>query len=662
MHIFDLLKSKPEQEANLLRLGVNKLGDSDKKVASRVSYLLLQVQQAHPAMKNVIVNSISELLFRPGSDYHSRYYSIITLNQTIIAHKEIDVANTLMKTYLTLFERLLAEWNNEKPVPEAEVKKVKKPRWKNKGNKGKHGGERVMAKTSETVKEEETNKLTSAILTGMNRAYPFSELPEELLLSHINTLYRVTHSANFNTSVQALILLFQISKKDQGLSDRFYKTLYESLLDPRLSVSSKLRLYLNLLFKAIKQDVNIERVKAFAKRLVQIADHWLNIGVVAGVLYLLIELSKSTPRLREVIFNTSEAKKLGNGEEKAEEVYDGKKRDPIFANAGNTKLWELLPLLNHFHPTVELYANSLVGKPQVGENGKPLKLGQPDMTLHGLSHFLDRFVYRNPKQKTTTHGSSIMQPLAGSDATGLVIGADRSRNMKPINVNDWANMKIDNVDVGERFFYNYFMAKSKRDGAASKKKDTPKTGDFDENGLNEDAVWKALVSSKPDVEADDDDDLNMSDFSDFDEDEEDEDEVDLEDDEEEAVASKGKPAVADDESDDDMGLDDEEGLLDSDEEISLGGDASDSEDGDDVDADDDAALEAMFEKELEKAGNKRALDSDEEEEEASDAAEESEEKPANKKSKKQKLKDLPVFASADDYAQFLGSSDDEDYS
>ena len=67
-------------------------------------------------------------------------------------------------------------------------------------------------------------------------------------------------------------------------------------------------------------------------------------------------------------------------------------------------------------------------------------------------------------------------------------------------------------------------------------------------------------------------------------------------------------------------------------------------------------------KELEKAGNKRALDSDEEEEEASDAAEESEEKPANKKSKKQKLKDLPVFASADDYAQFLGSSDDEDYS
>lgn len=647
MHIFDLLKTKPEQEANLLRLGVNKLGDSDKKVASRVSYLLLQVQQAHPAMKNIIITSISDLLFRPGSDYHSRYYSVITLNQTIIAHKEIDVANSLMRTYLSLFERLLAEWNNEKPVPEAEVKKVKKPRWKNKGNKGKHGGERVMAKTSEAVKEEETNKLTSAILTGMNRAFPFSELPEDLLLSHINTLYRVTHSANFNTSVQALILLFQISKKDQGLSDRFYKTLYESLLDPRLSVSSKLRLYLNLLFKAIKQDVNIERVKAFAKRLVQISDHWLNVGVVAGVLYLLVELSKSTPRLRELIFNVSEAKKLETKEKKAEDVYDGKKRDPIFANAGNTKLWELIPMLHHFHPTIELYANSLVGKPQIGENGKPVKLGQPDLSLHGLSHFLDRFVYRNPKQKTVVHGSSIMQPLAGSDSTGLVLGADRSRSMKPVNISDWANMKIENVDVGERFFYNYFVAKSKRDGG-SKKKTSEKSGDLDEDGLNEDAVWKALVSSKPDIEDDMDDDLSMGDFSDFD-DEEDEEDVDLEDDDEE---EDNKSAAAEDESDDDMKLDDEEGLLDSDEEISIGSN----------DEDDEAALEAMFEKELEKAGNKRALDSDNEEGAEASDAEEPQDKPPKKKSKKQKLKDLPVFASADDYAQFLGSSDDEDYS
>jgi ribosome biogenesis protein MAK21 len=42
--VYGLLKDKPEQEANLLRLLVNKLGDRDRKIASRASYLLLQLQ------------------------------------------------------------------------------------------------------------------------------------------------------------------------------------------------------------------------------------------------------------------------------------------------------------------------------------------------------------------------------------------------------------------------------------------------------------------------------------------------------------------------------------------------------------------------------------------------------------------------------------------
>lgn len=629
LHILDLLKSKSEQEANLLRLGVNKLGDSDKKVASRVSYLLLQIQQAHPAMKSVVVDAISELLFRPGSDYHSRYYSVITLNQTILAHKEVDVSNTLMKTYLSLFERLLAEWSNEKQVPEEEVKKVKKPRWKSKGNKGKNGGERQAAKTSEAVREDENSKLTSAILTGMNRAYPFSELPEALLLSHINTLYRVTHSSNFNTSVQALMLLFQISQKDVNLSDRFYRTLYESLLDPRLSVSSKLRLYLNLLFKAVKQDTNIDRVKAFTKRMVQISNHWLNVGVVAGVVYLLVELSKTTPRIRELIITPQSF-----GEDEVD-TYDGKKRDPLFANADKTKLWEVLPLLNHFHPTVELYARHLTGTAPAGTG----KVGQPDLTLHSLSHFLDRFVYRNPKQKASSHGSSIMQPLAGSNPTGLVIGASKSKNIAPVNVTDWANTKIENVEVGERFFYNYFTLKNQT------KKPATTITDIDEDGFNEDAVWKALVSSNPDM-AEDDSDPDMdgfSDMEDFDEDDE-EDVGDIEDDEDEE--EKDTKKGADDESDDDIDLDDEEGIIGSDEEIELSGDEDDEED-----------LEALFAKELEKASTgKRGRDDESESEEEAPAA------PKKKKSAKQKLKDLPVFASAEDYAQYLGSSDDEDYS
>lgn len=54
------------------------------------------------------------------------------------------------------------------------------------------------------------------------------------------------------------------------MSDRFYRALYTSLYDPRLAGSSKQALYLNLVFKAMKQDPNPRRVMALIKRLVQV--------------------------------------------------------------------------------------------------------------------------------------------------------------------------------------------------------------------------------------------------------------------------------------------------------------------------------------------------------------------------------------------------------
>ena len=65
--VFELLRDKPEQEDNLMRLLVNKLGDKANKVASRASHLLLQLQIAHPQIKSVVIENVeSELLFRPN--------------------------------------------------------------------------------------------------------------------------------------------------------------------------------------------------------------------------------------------------------------------------------------------------------------------------------------------------------------------------------------------------------------------------------------------------------------------------------------------------------------------------------------------------------------------------------------------------------------------
>ncbi|KAJ1744873.1 hypothetical protein LPJ58_006464, partial [Coemansia sp. RSA 1591] len=53
----DLLEQKPEQEQNLLRLLVNKLGDKERQLAAKASYLVLKLLNIHPNMKHVVVRT-----------------------------------------------------------------------------------------------------------------------------------------------------------------------------------------------------------------------------------------------------------------------------------------------------------------------------------------------------------------------------------------------------------------------------------------------------------------------------------------------------------------------------------------------------------------------------------------------------------------------------
>lgn len=176
----------------------------------------------------------------------------------------------------------------------------------------------------------------------------------------MDTLFRITHSSNFNTSIQALMLIEQLSTSKHLAVDRFYRTLYESLLDPRLITSSKHALYLNLLFRSLRSDLNVKRVKAFAKRMLQVVTLHQP-PFICGIIYLLRELEAIFPGLRTVLMDPED-----HGDEAEEEsfhdvpedgiettvtepkhlshapVYDGKKRDPEYSNADKSCLWEIV--------------------------------------------------------------------------------------------------------------------------------------------------------------------------------------------------------------------------------------------------------------------------------------------------------------------------------
>jgi ribosome biogenesis protein MAK21 len=176
MMVWELLKEKPEQEENLLRLLVNKLGDKNKKVASKASYLLLQLQITHPLMKGIIINAIeSDLLFKPNQAPHAKYYAIITINQTILSVKEEDVANKLLEIYFSLFVGLLRK---EKEREKEEKRLNKHGLLQGGGSKPGKMAQRKAEKEASMAylqEDEMREKLISSVLTGVNRAFPFAK-------------------------------------------------------------------------------------------------------------------------------------------------------------------------------------------------------------------------------------------------------------------------------------------------------------------------------------------------------------------------------------------------------------------------------------------------------------------------------------------------------
>ncbi|KAK3394860.1 CBF/Mak21 family-domain-containing protein [Podospora didyma] len=619
--VFGLLKDKPEQEANLLRLLVNKLGDRDRKIASRASFLLLQLLNAHPGMKGIVINAIEqEVLLKPGQNLRTRYYAINTLNQTILSSKEPSVADSLLRIYFEIFLSLLKSGDLGSLDTHDAAKKPDSARKKNKKWKPK-----PPSSTDTPTNEEETaQKLVSSLLTGVNRAVPFTKADDSTLEKHLDTLFRITHSSNFNTSVQALMLIQQLATSKHLAVERFYRTLYESLLDPRLVTSSKQALYLNLLYRSMKNDVDVRRVKAFVKRLVQV----LNLhqpSFACGILFLIAELENTFPdlhalldvpedigddgeevykdvpdeepshgaALQEAIATTSHTRRDGE--------YDGRKRDPEHSNAHRSCLWEIIPFLSHFHPSVAVFASNVFIRQK--------SLPKPELASHTLMHFLDKFVYRNPKASETKRGGSIMQPVhASSSSSHVVISSKASARQEPaVNSASFWNLKPDQVSAEDAFFHEYFTRIGKPTEDARTKKPAADVAGSDDEAEAE--IWDALVSSRPEVEGADEDeeDLEMKDYDDY---------------------------------DDDLDLDLD--LHDSASEMS-------DEDG----PGEEAAFEDIFH------DSEDEMDSEGEVDEDAETAEE--EKPKGKnydnRQRRKEMKAMPTFASADDFAEMMAAED-----
>jgi ribosome biogenesis protein MAK21 len=487
---FDLLIAKPENEKALLSMLVNDLGSPERKVASSAGfYLNLLVTKHHPVMKLVVVREVELLVHRPNIGLRTRYYSVSFLNQIrFVSGHDVDLARRLVRIYMDLF---------------AESVSVDRQGIKQKGSGG------IATKES---------RLMGALLTGVNRAFPFSK-PEEDDTNYgkqFESLFQVAHAQSLTSATQALSFLFQVAQSNSVVSDRFYRALYCRIPDAASAGETKQALFLNLLFKALKADISAKRVKAFAKRLLQAALQ-ASPGFAAGALLVLSEvmvvrrrgLLKSFVLLSEggdadeefgdaddggIVVSAVEGAvaECGNDDTfaaspgsnpnavtntdtvivsadkeicgEAADVdpkrvktfaqsiannivwgtgYEPAKRDPLFAKAEESCLWEINALCSHYHPSVVSFAKKMrEAMEAIKYEGDPLK----DFTF---GSFLDKFSYRKPKKH-------VVDSLHGRRSARLV--------EKPlVNTAEFlALAETGLVDEDDKFFLRFFQTNPER--------------------------------------------------------------------------------------------------------------------------------------------------------------------------------------------------------
>ena len=164
----DLLMGNSEQEHKLLDSLVNKIGDPSGKVASMAIFCLNKLLFEHSNMKVVVLREVEKLLFRNNVSPRAQYYAICLLTQFVLDRDDVETANSLIDVYFAFFKASLK-------------------------------------------KGEPDSRMMAAILNGVNRAYRFAKVESGKLNDHIDSLYKVVHVGSFNVSVNALILLFQVS-------------------------------------------------------------------------------------------------------------------------------------------------------------------------------------------------------------------------------------------------------------------------------------------------------------------------------------------------------------------------------------------------------------------------------------------------------------------
>jgi ribosome biogenesis protein MAK21 len=203
--------TRPEQEAQLLRIIINKLGDPERKLASNAGYLITKLLSHHEGMKHVVVREVENFIYRPGLSDRARYYAVVYLNQIVLSKKDrpmkladgtfSSLAKRLVNVYFTLFKLIIdgalgtaaaiAKAATEKKEEKRNLRARKRGKKRSRRGSNENGNEIIGERDGEL-----DSRMLSALITGIRRAFPFVTTDEiEPLINEHAGMFFVVHDA-----------------------------------------------------------------------------------------------------------------------------------------------------------------------------------------------------------------------------------------------------------------------------------------------------------------------------------------------------------------------------------------------------------------------------------------------------------------------------------
>ncbi|KAI6202615.1 CBF domain-containing protein [Aphelenchoides fujianensis] len=227
----DLLIERPEQEQFLLSALIGKIGHPKKKVDIAVTKQLERLLTRHPNMRLTVALELERLIFRKNMSDRARFYAIHSLTIIPLRSGDAELAVKMLRIYFSLFRILV---------------------------------------TKKAADKTKNSRFLAALIRGANAAFPHAKERTSELGVELNELYKIVHEApKLSTALSALQLLFQMLTYNADLSDRFYAALYQRM--HRIRSSKNDAQFFQLMSRVLRTDTVDTRIRAFIKRLLQLA-------------------------------------------------------------------------------------------------------------------------------------------------------------------------------------------------------------------------------------------------------------------------------------------------------------------------------------------------------------------------------------------------------